>query len=75
MPVYPGTQISRLHSCTLVLDLGARPMGTGIGGTHAREHRKQHDPDADRPTDRRFKNTGSRKILLLPLTLARNPID
>ena len=50
-------------------------MGTGIGGTHAREHRKQHDPDADRPTDRRFKNTGSRKILLLPLTLARNPID
>jgi len=43
-------ETSPLHSCTLVLDLGARPMGTGIGGTHAREHRKQHDPDADRPT-------------------------
>jgi len=32
------------------LGLGARPMGSGIGGTHARKHRKKHDPDADRPT-------------------------
>jgi len=29
-------------------------MGTGIGETHAREHRKQHDPDADRQAEKCF---------------------
>jgi hypothetical protein len=29
-------------------------MGTGIGGTHARKHRKQHDPDADRANQELF---------------------